>query len=181
MKRLIVLMLAACVLVGGCGEKPKEKENEENAFVEEVEKETVAGETETNSDAKEDNSEEEMETIDDFSYKYEGNKIDFHLFKGTSNQKVSLMATIACDEESGFSKMSYMQSVVDLSSIDPEVDFLVSLSVGEKTYGTLREGGEISMIGESLEENVSGSDEETQKTIDFSNELKKFLKANRIN
>lgn len=77
--------------------------------------------------------------------------------------------------------MSYMQSVVDLSSIDPEVDFLVSLSVDEKTYGTLREGGEISMIGESLEENVSGTDEETQKTIDFSNELKKFLKANGIN
>lgn len=180
-KKLIAILLAACVLSSGCGGNAQEKEDEVGAVAEEGEKETDSGEETEDPDSKKQGNQEESETIDDFSYEYEESKINCHLFKSTSSKKISLMITISCDEENEFSKMSYMQSTVDLSSINPEVDFLISLSVGEKTYGVLRENGEISMVGERLEEKTSGTDKEAKKTIDFSNELKKFLKENGIN
>ena len=173
--RKIVCMLLCAVLLCGCAD-PKGQKRESQL---ENESETNKSDEELGEQKKQE--EEERETLDDFEYTYnENTNVFLHLFE--TNGKKKLMTTITCNNSDwNFACLCYMQSAITLASMNKEVDYIIILDNEGNSFGELREEGKIQKITEPFDfENISPSDEETEKSIEYSEQLDEFIESNNL-
>lgn len=174
-KKLICLLLC-CMMLCGCADSREQKRESQI----EHESETNKSDEELGEQKKQE--EEEQEALDDFEYTYNGNtKVFLHLFE--TNGKKKLMTTITCNNSDwNFACLCYMQSAITLASMNEEVDYIITLENDDNSFGELRQDGEIQRITESPDfESISPSDEETEKSIEYSEQLDEFIKKNDLN
>lgn len=125
--------------------------------------------------------EEKQVALDDLEYKYnENTKITLNLFESSGKKKI--MTTITCNNSDwNFACLCYMQSAIALASMSEEIDYIIVLDNDGNSFGELRQDGEIQKITESPDfESISTSDEETQKSIEYSEKLDEFIESNNL-
>lgn len=124
----------------------------------------------------------ESKTIDTLSFVYSDNcsiNIDYFINGDSGKKQVGIFIKYD-DEGYGFALLSYLSTVIELAGVDNSVDFLISMSDGEENYGTIRSEGNTKTIKEPDMENVETTDEHTEKSLEYYDQLIEFLGKNDL-
>lgn len=186
-KEIAALLIVVAVLLCGCGEDNLSiaKDTEDVSVNKEINNPT---ETEAKTEYEQANGADgdsgEMQTIDGIKYNYgDSCEIRGDLFKSDGDEKPSFIASINCDKSGcSFASLCYMKLLTKLLSATSIQSFHITLeNEGEGCSALGINGQIIQESGELDTESISATEDDVDKSIEFSGLLDEFMTKNGMN